>query len=68
MKLIKFSVTNYRSTTKAYKISLENFTVLVGKNNEGKSNLLMALNAVMSILIEHGRRPIIRIIPTRDYD
>ncbi len=68
MKLIKFSVTNYRSITKAYKISLENFTVLVGKNNEGKSNLLMALNIAMGILIEHGKYPITRIRPTRDYD
>ena len=55
MKLLTFSVTNYRSITKAHKINLENFTVLVGKNNEGKSNLLTALNAAMEILIVHGR-------------
>lgn len=56
MRLITFSVTNYRSITKAHKIHLDNFTVLVGKNNEGKSNLLTALNIAMHILIEHGRQ------------
>jgi hypothetical protein len=54
MRLKIFSVTNYRSITKAHKIHLDNFTVLVGKNNEGKSNLLTALNVAMQILIEHG--------------
>lgn len=55
MRLKTFSVTNYRSITKAHKIHLDNFTVLVGKNNEGKSNLLTALNVAMQILIEHGK-------------
>lgn len=31
MKLVEFSVTNYRSITKAHKIALQNLTVLVGK-------------------------------------
>ena len=39
MKLVSFSVTNYRSITKAHKISLGQYTVLLGKNNEGKSNI-----------------------------
>ena len=39
MKLNKFSVTNYRSITRNSKITLQDFTVLVGKNNEGKSNM-----------------------------
>lgn len=44
MKLVEFSVENYRSITAANKIKLKKYTVLVGKNNEGKSNLLSALN------------------------
>lgn len=48
--LKEFSVTNYRSITKAHKISLGDLTVLVGKNNEGKSNLLRALDTSMSII------------------
>ncbi|MBR6778714.1 MAG: AAA family ATPase [Clostridia bacterium] len=51
MKLISFSVTNYRSITTAHKIDLSNLTVLVGKNNEGKSNLLTALNTAMSVIM-----------------
>lgn len=51
MKLISFSVTNYRSITTAHKIPLSNLTVLVGKNNEGKSNILNALNTVMTAMI-----------------
>lgn len=54
MKLVNFSVTNYRSITTAHKISLQSLTVLVGKNNEGKSNLLTALNVAMSALMQHG--------------
>ncbi len=50
MKLIYFTVTNYRSITNANKIDLQNLTVLIGKNNEGKSNLIKALNLSMSIL------------------
>lgn len=54
MRLVEFSVTNYRSITTASKISLGNYTVLVGKNNEGKSNLLTALNVSMQYLIAHA--------------
>jgi len=42
MRLIRFSVLNYRSITTAHKIEMSNLTVLVGKNNEGKSNILRA--------------------------
>ena len=54
MKLVEFSVTNYRSITKAHKIKLQELTVLVGKNNEGKSNVLNALNVAMKILEMHS--------------
>lgn len=50
----KFSVTNYRSITKAHKINLQNITVLVGRNNEGKSNILMALNVAMETMMQHA--------------
>ena len=55
MKLIEFSVTNYRSITTAHKIVLHNLTVLVGKNNEGKSNLLTALKTAMMAMIYHSK-------------
>lgn len=56
MDLIEFSVTNFRSITTAHKIKLQDFTVLVGKNNEGKSNLLNALNVAMTIMMNHSMR------------
>ena len=50
MKLSDFSVVNYRSITTARKIKTNNMTVLVGKNNEGKSNILRALTLAMDIM------------------
>lgn len=55
MRLTNFSVTNYRSITTAHKINLQDLTVLVGKNNEGKSNLLTALNVAMTAMLIHCR-------------
>lgn len=54
MKLISFSVTNFRSITKAHKVPIGQSTVLVGRNNEGKSNLLRALAISMNSLIQHA--------------
>lgn len=50
MRLASFSVNNYRSITTARKIQTNNMTVLVGKNNEGKSNILRALTLAMNIM------------------
>lgn len=50
MKLSSFSVVNYRSITTARKIQTNNMTVLVGKNNEGKSNILRALTLAMDVM------------------
>ncbi len=56
MELVNFSVTNFRSITAAHKVSLSSKTVLIGKNNEGKSNLLKALDIGMNILLQvHSR-------------
>lgn len=66
MQLTYFTVSNYRSITAAYRIDLKNVTVLVGKNNEGKSNLIKALDLAMKILHYVGitKR---RVIPARSY-
>lgn len=52
MKLLSFSITNFRSITKAHKIDLSwwKVLVLVGKNNEWKSNILKALNLCMNAI------------------
>ncbi|HGU9816358.1 TPA: ATP-dependent endonuclease [Enterobacter chuandaensis] len=54
MELVNFSVTNFRSITKAHKVSISDTTVLIGRNNEGKSNLLRALDVAMSSLQRHA--------------
>lgn len=66
MQLTYFTVSNYRSITNAYKLDLQNMTILIGKNNEGKSNLIKALNLAMEIVRFSGnfRR---RIIPHQLY-
>lgn len=69
MKLIYFSVTNFRSITAAHKISLHETTVLIGRNNEGKSNILKSLDTAMRILQSHAietRRVQSRFVRRRD--
>ncbi|WP_234055329.1 MULTISPECIES: ATP-binding protein [unclassified Xanthobacter] len=55
MKLASFSVENYRSITQARQIPLSDSTVLIGPNNEGKSNILRALNVAMVTLTAHAK-------------
>jgi len=54
MELVNFSVTNFRSITTAHKVAMSDMTVLIGRNNEGKSNLLKALDIGMTILQQHA--------------
>jgi predicted ATPase len=57
VRLRNFAIENYRSITKAEKISCSDLTVLVGPNNEGKSNILRGLVLGLNILsaIEESR-------------
>lgn len=57
MKIKSFSVSNYRSITRAHKIEMHDLTILVGKNNEGKSNIIKALSLSMKILSSRHRIP-----------
>jgi putative ATP-dependent endonuclease of the OLD family len=50
MELVSFSVSNFRSVTSAYKLPIRRPTVLVGPNNEGKSNILRALVSSLQFL------------------
>lgn len=50
MKLVAFTVKNYRSITDGYKLPLGEFSVLVGPNNEGKSNVLRAIVLALNLL------------------
>lgn len=59
MELISLTVKNYRSITKAERLKFGRSTVLVGPNNEGKSNILRALVSAMNTLTK-GRRQLVR--------
>lgn len=50
MRLTSITIENYRSITRAYRVPISDMTVLVGPNNEGKSNVLRALVAAMNVL------------------
>ncbi|MDA8214736.1 MAG: AAA family ATPase [Nitrospiraceae bacterium] len=54
MKLVSFSVQNYRSITKAHKLPIKDSTLLIGPNNEGKSNILKALVTVLHLVSQLG--------------
>ena len=55
MKLKSFSISNYRSITKAYRVEVNDYTILIGKNNEGKSNILKALSLIIDSINEYAR-------------
>ena len=50
MKLVSFSVQNYRSLVKTKKLPIGDMTVLLGPNNEGKSNILRAMVCAIRIV------------------
>jgi predicted ATP-dependent endonuclease of OLD family len=56
LKIVNFSVTNFRSITAAHKVPISRTTVLIGRNNEGKSNVLKALAFAMNALLEHAAK------------
>ncbi|WP_272971495.1 ATP-dependent nuclease [Comamonas terrigena] len=58
MQLLSFSVSNYRSITAAQGVSLSQKTILIGRNNEGKSNVLRALQTSMQLLQHHSQAEI----------
>lgn len=60
MELKSVTIQHFRSITSARKISLGRTTVLVGPNNEGKSNILRALVAAMELLAFERRRHYMR--------
>ena len=60
MQLVSFSVSNYRSITRAHKLRIAKSTILIGPNNEGKSNILQALVTALRIVSELGRIEIMR--------
>jgi len=50
MKIYNFSINDYRSITRAYKVRLYDKSILIGPNNEGKSNILRGLVLTLQTL------------------
>jgi len=50
MKLVAMYIQNFRSVRNAVIEDIDNFNVLIGKNNSGKSNILSGIHAFFNIL------------------
>ncbi len=50
MKINTFSIKNYRSIVDKQEITLKDLSIIIGPNNEGKSNILNAITSALSIL------------------
>lgn len=61
MKLLSFRVTNFRSIADSGEVRVDKITPLVGRNESGKSNLLLAL---ASLNPANGRKD---LIPIKDF-
>src|SRR5262245_20816539 len=61
MELRQFRVTNFRSVNDSGDIDLEKLTALVGRNESGKTNLLLALT---SLNPAGGVKP---LVPIKDF-
>ena len=57
MRLCSISVRNYRSIAKASELNFGNYTVLIGPNNEGKSNILNAIALSLKFFALRAGRP-----------
>jgi len=55
VRLESFQVNHFRSIKNSEPIFLNQKTIIVGKNNEGKSNYLKALNIALSSLLDRRR-------------
>lgn len=65
MQLTHFSVERYRSLTSLSEFKVSDLTVLVGPNNEGKSNVLRALNCALNLLKFYARRSVLGTLKQR---
>lgn len=53
MKINSISIANYRSITTVKELPLSDYSVILGKNNEGKTNILSAIKlAIVSLKIK----------------
>lgn len=67
MRLIKFSVERYRSITQKSTLEIGDKTVIIGPNNEGKSNVLRALIVALRVLEAFSTPPYLTTDPISIY-
>lgn len=67
MRICAFSIKKYRSITKAYKVQLNDKSIFIGPNNEGKSNILHGLVLSLRTLnrVAYRRHNRKRLMPNR---
>ena len=71
MRLVKFTVEKYRSILAKSVLPISDYTVVLGPNNQGKSNLLRGLSVALRIMqraLEFPfayRRSVLRSMPYR---
>ncbi len=68
MQLSYISITNYRSITDANRLDLSEITVLLGKNNVGKTNIIRAINIGMHVLEDMENLHRRKKLPKQVYD
>lgn len=61
MHLQTIAIKNYRSITRAHNVSLSKLSVITGKNNEGKSNILHAVTLALNIIEHQATRGLVRV-------
>jgi putative ATP-dependent endonuclease of the OLD family len=54
MRIVSISISRFRSIIDAESIDLGNLTILIGKNNEGKSNIIKALTLALESIEYYG--------------
>jgi len=59
MEIVTFELSRYRSIKKTEKLSLGNPTVIVGPNNEGKSNIIRALVLCVRFICSSPRETVL---------
>jgi predicted ATPase len=61
MRLSSFSITNFRSISSSHKVRLHPRSIIIGPNNEGKSNVVRAMVIAVETLRRFRRNEFVRV-------
>ena len=68
MKLIEIGIKNFRSLINTNKVPISQVTVIVGKNNQGKSNFIKAIDITFQSIAQFSVSRIYRMRRSSIYD